>query len=98
MKLDVRKGAVEDLKQMSEQVQRQVRDEIEDLSDNPLGENTFLLNKQGLRIYRLKLKDNNLDHRIFFDLDEDTVVILGVMHRDNVYTPESIKKLTSSTP
>ena len=95
MELDVREGAVEDLKQLNEKVQRQIRDKIEDLRDNPLGENTSLLNKQGLRIYRLKLKDEDLDHRVFFDLNKDTVVILGVLHRDNAYTPESIKKIKS---
>lgn len=95
MEIDIREGAVEDLKKMDKQAQEQIRDGIEDLRDNPLGENTSHLNKQGLRIYRLKLKDDELDHRIFFDLKGDTVVILGVMHRDNAYTPESIKKIKS---
>lgn len=95
MELDIREGAVEDLRQLDTQVQEQVRDEIEELKDNPLGENTSLLNKQGLRIYRLKLKNDDQDHRVFFDLKNDEVVILGVMHRDNAYTPESIEKIKS---
>lgn len=95
MEIDIREGAVEDLKKIDKQVQEQVRNGIEDLRDNPLGENTSLLNKQGLRIYRLKLKNDDLDHRVFFDLDNGQVVILGVMHRDNAYTPESIKKIKS---
>jgi mRNA-degrading endonuclease RelE of RelBE toxin-antitoxin system len=95
MELDIREGAVEDLKEMDRQVQEQVRDEIEDLRDNPLGEDTSLLNKQGLRIYRLKLKNDDLDHRVFFDLNNGDVVILGVMHRDDAYTPESIEKVKS---
>lgn len=95
MELDIRKGAVEDLKQMDRQVQEQIRDEIEELRDNPLGEDTSLLNKQGLRIYRLKLKNDDLDHRVFFDINNGEVVILGVMHRDDAYTPESIEKVKS---
>jgi mRNA-degrading endonuclease RelE of RelBE toxin-antitoxin system len=95
MELDIREGAVEDLKEMDRQVQEQVRDEIEELRDNPLGESTSLLNKQGLRIYRLKLKNDDLDHRVFFDLNNGEVVILGVMHRDDAYTPESIEKVKS---
>lgn len=95
MELDIRKGAVEDLKEMDRQVQEQIRDEIEELRDNPLGEDTSLLNKQGLRIYRLKLKNDDLDHRVFFDINNGDVVILGVMHRDDAYTPESIEKVKS---
>ena len=95
MKLDIREGAVEDLKQMDKQVQKQIRDEIEGLRDNPLGENTSLLSKQGLEIFRLKLKNRELDHRVFFDLDDQKVVILGIEHRDDAYTPESIKKIKS---
>ena len=95
MKLEIREGAVEDLKEMDRQVQKQVRDEIEGLRDNPLGEYTSLLNKQGLEIFRLKLKNSELDHRVFFDLNGDKVVILGVEHRDNAYTQESIEKIKS---
>jgi len=95
MKLEVLEGAVEDLKEMEHQVQRQIRSEMEELRDSPLGENTTLLSKQGLEIFRLKLKDNELDHRVFFKLDGGKVVILGVEHRDDAYTQESIQKLKS---
>lgn len=95
MKLDIREGAVEDLKQFNKQIQKQIRDEIEGLKEGPLGENTSLLSKQGLEIFRLKLKNGDLDHRIFFDLDEETVVVLGVEHRDQAYTQESIDKIKS---
>ncbi len=95
MELDIREGAVEDLKEIDKQVQGQIRDEIEELRNNPLGEDTSLLNKQGLRIYRLKLKNDDLDHRVFFDINDREIVILGVMHRDDAYTPESIKKIKS---
>jgi len=43
----------------------------------------------------LKLKNEELDHRVFFDLDGGEVVILGVEHRDDAYTPESIKRIKS---
>jgi mRNA-degrading endonuclease RelE of RelBE toxin-antitoxin system len=38
MKLDIREGAVEDLKEMGDQIQKQVRDRIEGLRDRPLEE------------------------------------------------------------
>jgi hypothetical protein len=48
-----------------------------------------------MEVFRLKLKNNGLDHRVFFDLDGDKVVILGVEHRDDAYTQESIEKIKS---
>jgi mRNA-degrading endonuclease RelE of RelBE toxin-antitoxin system len=95
MKLDIREGAVEDLKEMEDQIQKQVRDRIEGLRDRPLGENTSLLSKQGLEIFRMKLKNSELDHRVFFELDGDKVVVLGVEHRDDAYTQESIDRIKS---
>lgn len=95
MKLDIQEGAVEDLKQFDKEVQKRVRDRIEELRNNPLNENTSLLSKQGLEIFRLKLKTDRLDHRVFFDLDEGKVVVLGIEHRDQAYTPESIRKIKS---
>ncbi|WP_299330886.1 type II toxin-antitoxin system RelE family toxin [Haloplanus sp.] len=95
MNLEVREGAVQDLKQFDKQIQEQIRDGIKRLVGDPLGENTSLLSKQGLEIYRLKLKTSELDHRVFFDLDGDRVVVLGVEHRDDAYTQESIEKIRS---
>lgn len=95
MKLDIREGAVEDLKQFDKQAQKQIRNKIKELGDSPLGENTSLLSKQGLEIFRLKLKNSELDHRVFFDLDGDTVIILGIEHRDKAYTQESIERIKS---
>ncbi len=65
------------------------------MEEAPLGDDTSLLLKQGLEIFRLKLKNSRLDHRVFFDLDGDRVIILGVEHRDNAYTQESIEKIES---
>lgn len=95
MKLDIREGAIKDLKEMEDQIQKQVRDRIEGLRDRPLGENTSLLSKQGLEIFRMKLKNSELDHRVFFELDGDKVVVLGVEHRDDAYTQESIDRIKS---
>jgi hypothetical protein len=53
------------------------------------------VSKQGLEIFRLKLKNSELDHRVFFDPDGDKVIILGVEYRDDAYTDESIEKIKS---
>lgn len=95
MKIEIHEGAVEDLKEMQEQVQKQITNKIEELKDSPLGENTSLLTKQGLEIFRLKLKNDELDHRVFFDLDGEEILVLGVEHRDQAYTTDSIQKIKS---
>lgn len=95
MKLEIREGAVEDLKQLEKPVQKQLRDEIRELKHNPLSDNTSLMSKQGLEIFRLKVKNEELDHRVFFDLNNQKIVVLGVEHRDYDYTKESIKKIKS---
>ena len=87
--------AQDDLKRFEEPVRDEIAVRVGQLESNPLGENTSLFNKQGMEIFRLKLKDGQLDHRVFFDLDGSEVVILGVEHRDDAYTPESIKKIKS---
>lgn len=64
-------------------IQNRIRDKIAKLRNCPLGKNMSLLNKQGLELFRLKLKNSELDHRVIFELDGDKVVILGVEHRDD---------------
>jgi mRNA-degrading endonuclease RelE of RelBE toxin-antitoxin system len=95
MRISWHSQARKDLQKFDKQVQEHLMKHVDELEEAPLGENTSLLTKQGLEIYRLKLKTGQLDHRVFFDLDGDKVVILGVKHRDNAYTQESIQKIKS---
>lgn len=70
-------------------------DQVYVMEEATLGDNTSLLSKQGLEIFRLKLKNSRLDHRVFFDLDGNRVITLGVEHRDNAYIQESIERIKS---
>jgi len=76
-------------------LKKELLDHVEVLEKRPLGEHTSIVSKQGLEIYRLKLKQDDLDHRVFFELNENRVVILGVQHRDDAYTQASIQELKS---
>lgn len=96
MEISWHSEAKEDLNRFREEVQQKIADRVSQLEENPLNEDTSLLSKQGLEIFRLKVKTGELDHRVFFDLD-DGVVILGVEHRDDAYTQESIQKMKSRT-
>jgi mRNA-degrading endonuclease RelE of RelBE toxin-antitoxin system len=89
--------ALDDLRRFEEQVQNRITRHVRRLENGPFGEDTSLFSKQGLDLFRLKLKTDELDHRIFFDLEQGDVVILGVEHRDDAYTAESIENIKSRT-
>ena len=97
MEIDWHPEALDDLRSFEEQVQNRITRHVSRLEDEPLGEDTSLFNKQGLDLFRLKLKSDELDHRLFFDLEVDDVVILGVEHRDDAYSQESIENIKSRT-
>lgn len=93
MNLEIREEAVEDLRGMEKQIQELLRDRIEELKRNPLGDDSSLFRKQGLDLFRLKLKREPLDHRVFYDIEDGTVSVYGVMHRDEAYTDESLQRI-----
>lgn len=95
MRIDWHSEARQELQEFDKQTQERLMNQVDALEETPLGENTSLMSKQGLEIFRLKLKTDNLDHRVFFDLDGDKVIIFGVEHRDDAYTQESIEKIKS---
>lgn len=95
MRINWHPKARNEIEGFEEEVQEQIIKHVESLETAPLGEDTSLMSKQGLEIFRLKLKNEDLDHRVFFDLDGDEVVVLGVEHRDEAYTQESIRELKS---
>ena len=95
MRIDWHSEARQDLQEFDKRIQELLMERVDAMEEAPLGDNTSLLSKQGLEIFRLKLKNTRLDHRIFFDLDGEGVVILDVEHRDNAYTQESIKRTKS---
>jgi len=97
MEINWHPEALEDLRRFEEQVQNRITRHVGQLEDEPFGETTSLFSKQGLELFRLKLKADELDHRIFFDLERGDVVILGVKHRDDAYSQESIENIKSRT-
>jgi len=42
--------------------------------------------------HRLKLTDNGLDHRIYFDYKDSELYVFAVRHRDVAYSDEDIKE------
>ena len=95
MEITWHSDARQDLQQFDSETQTRLIDNVGQFEEKPLGENTSIVNKQGLEAYRLKLKNDDLDHRVFFIFDGNRITIIGVLHRDNAYTSESIEELRS---
>ena len=93
MKIEWHRDARQDLEELDENVKAEVLRHVKSLRKAPLGENTSIVSKQGLEVFRLKVKEEGLDHRVFFDIDGQEVIVLGVMHRDQAYTNQSLEKV-----
>ena len=72
--------AIKDLDSLDPDTRRRIGKKLEEYADNPF-------------IYARKLKQRDIgsyrfrvgDYRIIFDLDENTMVILRIGHRKNIY-------------
>lgn len=47
----------------------------------------------GIEFHRLKLKENEFDHRIYFDYIDSELVLFAVRHRDFAYSKEDLKEI-----
>ncbi|WEL19129.1 type II toxin-antitoxin system RelE/ParE family toxin [Candidatus Nanohalococcus occultus] len=43
----------------------------------------------GIEFHRLKLKENGLDHRVYFDYNDSETVVFAVRHRDYLQSGRS---------
>jgi len=80
MKIDIRKSAIKDLKNISEPFKSKIHKKILELKNFP-----NVLNIKKLTnfepSYRLRVGDN----RVLFDVVDDTVIIGRVIHRQSAY-------------
>ncbi|MFA1610071.1 hypothetical protein [Halobellus rubicundus] len=47
----------------------------------------------GVEFHRLKLTNNGLNHRIYFDYQDSEPIVFAVRHRDYAYSPEDLKEV-----
>lgn len=66
-------------------------EDLENLKQSPFNPEVRAVHEdhrgRSIDFYRLKLKDGNADHRIFFSIDGDLVKVAGIFHRDDCYSP-----------
>jgi len=81
--------AVDQLKVLSSEKRAIVVQDIEKMAENGIfGVKSVKLVESGFdsETYRLKVKEEGLDHRVFFRLAEGTEIIVdSIIHRDQAY-------------
>lgn len=88
--------AKEDLKQFKLETREELLDKIEEKLDGDRDrENISYINKPqfGIEFHRLKLTEDGLSHRIYFDYIDSELTVFAVRHREHAYTPEDLEEV-----
>lgn len=90
MNLRFEDEALEELRKLDEEIYRKVLGHIYKLEENPLPENSDVIPlEDGTQMQRLKLqkedRNSDLNHRVFYNIDDKTIRIYGVFKRQIGY-------------
>jgi mRNA-degrading endonuclease RelE of RelBE toxin-antitoxin system len=78
--------AVNTLRSLEKEQVEEIRKKVREVSEQQFSHKYVKpIKDRGKWIWRLKVKEENTDHRIFMDLIEGNLVILEIAHRDNAY-------------
>jgi len=87
--------AFSDLEDFEEEIRRKLLDEIkEQLEESREDAKITVIQRPsyGAEFPRLKLKENGLNHRIYFDYVDSEIYVFAVRHRETAYSTEDIKE------
>lgn len=92
MKLTVLEEAEDDLEEMEPGLQAEIVREIEDLEEEPVPDNAVHVEVEGIETFRLKLQEgdrnSDLNHRVFYEIQDNKIIVRAVYHRDRGYGAE----------
>lgn len=99
MKTILDPAAKKDLRKLNEDLRKRITDALEDLKENPLPENSYVIHlPDGTEIQCLKLqeKDRNseLNHRVTYDIENNEIKVYGIFPRGPGY--QNIKQETEN--
>jgi len=81
--------AKEDLDELTLEQVTAIKEQLEALQRNPTShEHAKLIRIQGRQLYRLKVKEGRsgrIDHRVIYDINDETIRIYSIFHRDHGY-------------
>jgi len=87
--------AKNDLKDFKKETREKLLDKLEqNLADKRNKDKIKYISKPSLNVefHRLKIKEEGLDHRAYFDYQNSETVVFAVRHRDHSYTPKDLKE------
>lgn len=80
MKLEIRKSAIKDLKNISEPFKTKIKNKLLELKKFPNTANIKKLTNFE-PAYRLRIGD----YRVLFDVENETIIIARILHRQGTY-------------
>ena len=87
--------AFSDLEEFEKEVRRKLLDEIEEKLEESREDAKITVIQRpsyGAEFHRLKLKENGLNHRIYFDYVNSEIYVFAVRHREYAYSRQDIKE------
>lgn len=94
--MEISSEAKEDLIEFEIEVRERLLDEIEEkLREGTEEESISYIHKPefGVEFHRLKLTDDSLDHRVYFDYLDSDIIVFAVRHRDFAYSEEDMREV-----
>ena len=91
----IRDEAKKDLASFENSVANKILDKIENyLGDEFKNEKVKVIRRPSYNavFHRLKLVENELNHRVYFDYQNSEIQVFAVRHRDHAYTSEDMQK------
>lgn len=89
---------VEDFRDLNKEVQRKIVEKVEKLEEE--GTNIEEVGKasrkdMNIEVWRLKVKEEDIDHRVIFDIVDDKILLIAAGHRDDIYETESWNEISN---
>ena len=87
--------AFSDLENIKKEVRRKLLNEIEEQLEESRDEADITVIQRpsyDAEFPRLKLTENELNHRVFFDYKDSEIHVFAVRHRENAYSPEDMEQ------
>jgi len=87
--------AEQDIDQQKEHDRKKLAQKIKEKLSSPRDKDEIkYISKPSFNVefHRLKIKEEGLDHRAYFDYKDSEIVVFAVRHRDHSYTTEDLKE------
>lgn len=88
MEYEVHSSAIEEFQELPEKVSELVKDSVESRKnrDNPITDQRgtgIAYDNHGEPIHYFKIEEGELNYRVFFDIKDKNVILLGIRPRDD---------------